>query len=1148
MFNCYNMKKESLLFRMAVLLTAMMYALGVSAQEAYAWFSPATNSLTFCYDNARSVCVGTTYDLNDGAIEPGWVTDGNNAYVKHVAFDHSFADVRPTSTYHWFYEMRNLESIVGMRFLNTSEVTRMDAMFSRCYKLTVLELGSFNTAKVTDMSDMFRSCSALQSIYARESWTMTDMALTSSHNIFKDCNSLVGGKGTAYDANHVDGAYARIDGGTDNPGYFTGPEAYVCYTDDNTTLTFYYDHYRSSRPGETYELNEGSDAPGWAFYYETTRVVFDPWFADARPTTTFRWFCHMLHLKTIEGIEYLNTSEVTNMGSMFFDCNELESVDFSHFNTEKVERMDQMCTYCYGFKHIDLSSFDTHNVKSMNWMFADCQNLRTIYAIEGLNTDALTESYEMFRNCYHLVGGQGTTFNNDHLYADYAHVDGGPDNPGYFTDKNAPEAYAVYTEENTTLTFYCDYQRYSRTGKTYSLKADGTNPEWNLDGTSANVTNVVFDPSFANARPRSTKNWFYGMYNLESIEGMESLNTSEVTDMSYMFGNCQKLTSIDVSHFNTSKVTKMSDMFAACWELTSLDLSSFNTANVTEMDWMFYGRNNLQTIYVGEGWSTAAVTNSEDMFNKCHSLVGGQGTTYDENHLDAAYAHVDGGLDNPGYFTDKYAPVAYACYTPENTTLTFYYDNQRLNREGMTYFMNTGETTRPGWRNDGTNENVTRVVFDPSFASARPTTTYQWFYFMENLQSITGLNYLNTSEVTNMAMMFSLCSKMSSIDVSHFDTGKVTNMAGMFVGCESLTSLNLCSFNTSNVTDTRKMFSSCYNLTTIFVDSDWSVDGVTLSDEMFFGCNSIVGGKGTTYDGNHVDKAYARIDGGSSNPGYLTGPQAYVVYTAENTTMTFYYDIYRSSRTGTTYDLNQGNHDPSWNTDGTRENVTKVIFDPSFARALPTSTYAWFSNMENLQSITGMGNLNTSEVTTMRFMFTHCHSLASVDMSHFNTAKVTNMYAMFYYCRSLTSLDLSSFDTHNVTDMDNMFYNCDKLHTIYGTDWDTGAVTASRVMFYRCYSLVGGMGTPYSHSCTDHNFARIDGGHIRLGYFTEKPAFTRGDVNGDGSVNISDVTALIDLLLGGGTISNPAADCNQDGSVNISDVTALIDYLLSNHW
>ena len=74
----------------------------------------------FCYDNERSVCVGTTYDLNDGTTEPGWITDDNGAYVKQVAFHHSFADVRPTSTYHWFYEMRNLESITGMNYLNTS--------------------------------------------------------------------------------------------------------------------------------------------------------------------------------------------------------------------------------------------------------------------------------------------------------------------------------------------------------------------------------------------------------------------------------------------------------------------------------------------------------------------------------------------------------------------------------------------------------------------------------------------------------------------------------------------------------------------------------------------------------------------------------------------------------------------------------------------------------------------------------------------------------------------------------------------------------------------------------------------------------------------------------------------------------------------
>ena len=103
-------------------------------------------------------------------------------------------------------------------------------------------------------------------------------------------------------------------------------------------------------------------------------------------------------------------------------------------------------------------------------------------------------------------------------------------------------------------------------------------------------------------------------------------------------------------------------------------------------------------------------------------------------------------------------------------------------------------------------------------------------------------------------------------------------------------------------------------------------------------------------------------------------------------------------------------------------------------------------------------------------------------------------------------------------------------------------------MFKNCTSLVGGLGTTYDVNHVDKDYAHIDGGPSNPGYFTKKPAFIRGDVNGDSSVNISDVTALINLLLGGGSISNPAADCNQDGKINISDVSALINYLLNGAW
>ena len=448
------------------------------------------------------------------------------------------------------------------------------------------------------------------------------------------------------------------------------------------------------------------------------------------------------------------------------------------------------------------------------------------------------------------------------------------------------------------------------------------------------------------------------------------------------------------------------------------------------------------------------------------------------------------------------AVEAYACYTPSNTTLTFYYDSQRSSHTGTTYDLNEGDNYTE-WETDGINGSVTKVVFDPSFADARPTTTFDWFHDMTNLESITGMNYLNTSEVTDMAWMFTHCNDLTSLDLSNFNTSNVDRMTCMFYGCT--------------------------NLRTIYVGNGWSTAAATDSEQMFYNCSNLVGGQGTTYDANHIDKTYAHIDGGPSNPGYFTdknAPVAYACYTSSNTTLTFYYDKLRSSRTGTTYDLNEGDNYTEWETDGINGSVTKVVFDPSFADARPTTTFDWFHDMTNLESITGMNYLNTSEVTDMAWMFTHCNDLTSLDLSNFNTSNVDRMTCMFYGC-----------------------YN---LRTIYvGNGWSTAAVTYSSDMFTGCTSLVGGQGTAYNSSNPkDKTYAHIDGGTSNPGYFTDKNANLRGDVNGDGSVNISDVTALIDYLLSGNPsgVNVTAADCNQDSSVNISDVTSLIDYLLSGRW
>ena len=419
-------------------------------------------------------------------------------------------------------------------------------------------------------------------------------------------------------------------------------EAYAVYTSGNTTLSFYYDNDRSSRTGTTYDLNEGATDTGWdtdGTDVNVTKVVFDPSFADARPTTTYGWFYEMKNLQSITGMEYLNTSEVTvtNMAYMFSDCGNLTSLDLSHFNTSQVTIMHDMFEFSSGLTSLDLSTFSTSKVTDMENMFSECTSLQTIYVGSGWNTTAVELSRWMFLECNSLVGGQGTTWDmSNPMDKTYAHIDGGPSNPGYFTEK-VPEAYAVYTSGNTTLSFYFDNDRSSRTGTTYDLNDGPSDPGWVADFTNVNVKQVVFDPSFEAARPTSTHYWFYEMRNLEAITGLEYLNTSEVMRMDGMFSRCYKLKSLNLEKFNMSKVTDLSEMFRSCGA--------------------------LQTIYVGGGWklSEMALTGSHNVFKDCTSLVGGKGTAYDAAHVDADYAHIDGGADNPGYLSAR--TMAYACYT-----------------------------------------------------------------------------------------------------------------------------------------------------------------------------------------------------------------------------------------------------------------------------------------------------------------------------------------------------------------------------------------------------------------------------------------------------------------------------------------------------
>ena len=187
---------------------------------------------------------------------------------------------------------------------------------------------------------------------------------------------------------------------------------------------------------------------------------------------------------------------------------------------------------------------------------------------------------------------------------------------------------------------------------------------------------------------------------------------------------------------------------------------------------------------------------------------------------------------------------AYVVKSSDKKTLTFYYDDQKSSRTGSNVWgieeTKEYESTFPAWSGTwGTPESeVTTAVFDASFKNYRPKSTENWFFNIENLEKIEGLEYLNTSAVTTMAYMFRSCEKLTQLYLTNFKTENVTDMAAMFSGCQSLTSLDLSNFKTENVQNMNSMFSGCESLTSLNL-SNFKTEKVQYMSYMFRDCKNL---------------------------------------------------------------------------------------------------------------------------------------------------------------------------------------------------------------------------------------------------------------------------------------------------------------------
>ena len=502
----------------------------------------------------------------------------------------------------------------------------------------------------------------------------------------------------------------------------TTPEAYVHLSTDKTTLTFYYDTLRADRKGikcgirnrkdyrDPSPLEWSDDDYDWrgAPHIYARTAVFDASFRDFRPTTTAGWFYKLYSLERIEGLEHLNTSQVTDMWSMFYGCGSLTS--------------------------LDLTGFDTSLVTDMRRMFCDCASLTTIYCNSSWSA---RHSDDMFSGCNSLRAvapnvGKG--------------YDASMANPetGYFTKNVLPQedgAYVQVSADKKTLTFYFDRERNVRSC-CESLPSEVASKE--------EITQIVIDESYRNVVPKTTATWFEGFSAVTEIRGLENLNTSEVTDMSRMFAGCSALRSLDLSSFDTSKVTRMSEMFEYCESLISLDLSSFDTSKVTRMSEMFEYCESLISLDLSS-FDTSQVTSMKSMFSGCWSLTSLDLTSFDTSqvrNMEEMFEYCESltSLDLSSFDTSKVRYMGwmfFGCVSLIALDLSNFYTSQVTDMERM--FLGCKSLT---------------ALDLSSFDTSKVRNMVEMFLICESLTTI----YCNTSwSASRSDDMFSGCNSLRGV-------------------------------------------------------------------------------------------------------------------------------------------------------------------------------------------------------------------------------------------------------------------------------------------------------------------------------------------------------------------------------------------------